>query len=461
MHINSQLQPEHLIEKINNLWSLSGDKLKSMSSSLKGTKGSPVVTVEGKYSPRNWTDWTQGFQFGSELFQYNNTGDSYFLNLAIDNIKNKMTSHVSHFGVHDHGFNNLSTYGNLLRLMNEGKIPRDAWLENYCILALQLSASVQAQRWTGIPEGGFIYSFNGPHSLFVDTVRTIRIMVAGHLLGHESSGENDIKINLLKRAYQHALATAKYSVYYGEGRDTYDLWGRTAHEAIFNTNDGNFRSPSTQQGYSGFSTWTRGLAWAMLGFAEQLEFLQSQDSLPEFEELGGKAHIEEVFLKAAKATCDFYIEFSAFDGIPYWDTGAPGMVHLPNWQKEKSDPFNDFEPIDSSAAAIGAQGLLRLGNYLKKAKSTEANKYWSAGLTVANTLFDEPYLSSDANHQGLILHSIYHRPNGWDHIPENSKIPNGEACMWGDYHARELAHYLNEVIKGESYYTFFKDIKAN
>ncbi len=460
MIINSQLLPEHLADKINNLWSLSGEKLKSMTSSLMGAEGSPVVTVNGTYKPRSWTDWTQGFQFGSELFQFNATGDSYFLDLAINNIKNKMTSHVSHFGVHDHGFNNLSTYGNLLRLMREENIPHDSWLENYCVLALQLSASVQAQRWTSISEGGFIYSFNGPHSLFVDTVRTIRILIAGHLLGHQFSGENDIKINLLKRAYQHALATAKYSVYYGEGRDTYDIWGRTAHEAIFNTNDGNFRSPSTQQGYSGFSTWTRGLAWAMLGFAEQLEFLQIQDNLPEFDDLGGKKYLEETFLKAAKATCDFYIAHTTIDGIPYWDTGAPGLVHLPNWQEEKSNPFNDFEPIDSSAAAIGAQGLLRLGNYLNKEKSTDADKYWTAGLTVADALFAEPYLNSDSEHQGLILHSIYHRPNGWDHIPENSKIPNGEACMWGDYHARELAHYLNEVIKGESYYTFFKGIAS-
>lgn len=460
MNINSQLEPEHLLEKINMLWSLSGDKLKSMSTSLKGTKGSPVVTVNGKYTPRSWTDWTQGFQFGSELLQYNVTGDSYFLDLAIANIKNKMTSHVSHFGVHDHGFNNLSTYGNLLRLINEDRISDESGLKDYCELALRLSASVQAQRWTSIPEGGFIYSFNGPHSLFVDTVRTIRILVAGHLLGHQSSGENDIKTNLLKRAYQHALATAKYSVYYGEGRDSYDIWGRTAHEAIFNTNDGNFRSPSTQQGYSGFSTWTRGLSWAMLGFTEQLEFLQTQNNLPIFAELGGNVHIKEVFLKAAKATCDFYIEHTALDGIPYWDTGAPDLVHLPNWKREKSDPFNDFEPIDSSAAAIGAQGLLRLGNYLKKEKSADADKYWSAGLTVADTLFDEPYLSSNPNHEGLILHSIYHRPNGWDHIPENSKIPNGEACMWGDYHARELAYYLSEVIQGDSYYTFFKGITS-
>ena len=32
-----------------------------------------------------------------------------------------MAPHVSHIGVHDHGFNNVSTYGNLLRLMREGK----------------------------------------------------------------------------------------------------------------------------------------------------------------------------------------------------------------------------------------------------------------------------------------------------------------------------------------------------
>ncbi|WP_212635338.1 glycoside hydrolase family 88 protein [Pseudozobellia thermophila] len=429
-----------------------------MNRHLRGNTGSPVVTVKGVYEPRSWTDWTQGFQYGSELFQYNATGDAFFLDLAIENIKAEMTSHVSHFGVHDHGFNNLSTYGNLLRLLNEGKVTEAPWLREYCQLALKLSASVQAQRWTQLPKGGYIYSFNGPHSLFVDTIRTVRILNVGHLLGHCSSGENDVKINLLQRGLEHALATAKYSIYYGEGRDTYDVWGRTAHEAIFNVNDGNFRSPSTQQGYSGFSTWTRGLGWAMLGFAEQLEFLQKHDDLPEYEALGGRAYLEETFLKAARATCDFYIGHTASDGIPYWDTGAPGLVHLGEWKDKPSDPFNDFEPIDSSAAAIGAQGLLRLGNYLSKINDPDSDTYWAAGLTVAHTLFKEPYLSSDPSHQGLMLHSIYHRPNGWDHIPENSRIPNGEACMWGDYHARELAHYLQQIIDNNPYYTFFKDI---
>jgi len=72
-----------------------------------------------------------------------------------------------------------------------------------------------------------------------------------------------------------------------------------------------------------------------------------------------------------------------------------------------------------------------------------------------NTLLDEPYLSKKESHQGLLLHSIYHRPNGWDHIPKGSKIPNGESSMWGDYHIREVSLYLQRIIDKGSYYTFF------
>ncbi|HLR31222.1 MAG TPA: hypothetical protein VK074_01950, partial [Fodinibius sp.] len=71
------------------------------------------------------------------------------------------------------------------------------------------------------------------------------------------------------------------------------------------------------------------------------------------------------------------------------------------------------------------------------------------------TLLEEPYLSTDASHQGLLLHSVYHRPNGWDYIPEGRSIPCGESSMWGDYHMRELGLYLSRVAGGDPYYTFF------
>ncbi len=458
MQINHELLPADLKSDISQFWDISGEKIRSIQQGYDGSTGSPVVTVNGTYEPRSWTDWTQGFQFGSSILQFDATGDEYFLELGIRDTREKMASHVSHFGVHDHGFNNQSTYGNLLRLMNEGKFEQNVWMRDFLQLALKLSSAVQARRWTALPSGGFIYSFNGPHSLFVDTIRTIRILVIGHILHHYSSEENDIKVNLLERAFLHAQATANYSIFYGEGRDQYDLWGRTAHEAIFNINDGNFRCPGTQQGYSGYSTWTRGLSWAMLGFAEQLEFIRGYPDLPEMESLGDIDSVEATFEKAARATCDFYIDHSALDGIPYWDTGAPGLAFMPDWYKEKSDPYNDFEPVDSSAAAIGAQGLLRLGHYLKQKGDSGYQKYWSAGLTVANTLLKAPYLCQEADHQGLILHSIYHRPRGWDNIPENSKIPHSESSMWGDYHARELMLYLQRVINEEPYYTFYNNL---
>jgi len=461
MQINTDLTINDLADEISHFWKLSGEKIKGIQLGYDGTSGAPVVTTNGIYMPRSWTDWTQGFQFGSSILQFDATGDEYYLDLGIKDTRDKMATHVSHFGVHDHGFNNQSTYGNLLRLMNEGKYPEQSWMKEFCVLALKLSASVQANRWTSIPNGGYIYSFNGPHSLFVDTIRTIRVMVLGHLLGHYSSEENDVKVNLLERALQHALATAEYSIFYGAGRDIYDVNGRTAHESIFNIKDGNFRCPGTQQGYSGFSTWTRGLSWAMLGFAEQLEFMQSQPELPEAVDLGGRDKVASIFLNAAKATCDFYIEHTARDGIPYWDTGAPGLAQMPDWREVDSDPFNQHEPVDSSAAAIGAQGLLRLGNYLQKIGDTDHEKYWSAGLTVTKSLLTEPYLSVEKNHQGLILHSIYHQPNGWDHVPEGSNIPYGESCMWGDYHARELALYLQRIIKNETYFTYFNAIEPS
>ena len=113
--------------------------------------------------------------------------------------------------------------------------------------------------------------------------------------------------------------------------------------------------------------------------------------------------------------------------------------------------------MDSSAAAIAAQGFIRLGNYLlAHGQKKDGTRYRQAGLTIANTIFSEPYLSTNPKHQGLILHSVYHRPNGWDHIAPGQKVPNGESSMWGDYHARELALLLLREARGESYLTFFK-----
>lgn len=425
--IRSDLTPASLLPKLRCLFELSAEKILSIEKSWSPAKGSPVCTQDGLYASRGWTEWTQGFQFGSAILQFDATGEREFLERGRERTVAVMAPHLTHTGVHDHGFNNISTYGNLLRLMAEGRIENDPWERQFYELAIKCSGAVQAMRWSRTAGGGgYIYSFNGPHSLFVDTVRTLRALLVSHRLGHVAMGENDVRISLLERAMQHAYSTARYSVYYGEGRDSYDVRGRVAHESVFNANDGNYRCPNSQQGYSPFSTWTRGLAWAMCGFAELLEFTKG----------------DPILEKAARATCDFYIENTPPDGIPYWDTGAPGLEKLGDWRATPADPNNPHEPVDSSAAAIGAQGLLRLGNFLND------SRYTSAGLTVCDTLFAEPYLSTSPAHQGLILHSVYHKPNGWT-------AGAGESSMWGDYHAREVGLYLLRQAEGKPYLKFW------
>ena len=451
--IQENLKLEDLKQKLTRFWELSAKKIHAIEATYDQKKGAPVFTENGRYTSRGWTEWTHGFQFGAGILQFDATADQKALEQSIKNTVNKMAPHVSHTGVHDHGFNNLSTYGNLLRLMHEGKIKENEWEKEFYRLAIKISGAVQASRWTRIPEGGYIYSFNGPHSLFVDTIRSCRILVASHLLGHRYHAEGDKKISLLERALEHMLATAKYAVYYGAGRDSYDEWGRTAHESVFNVNDGQYRCPNSQQGYSGFSTWTRGLAWAMLGFPEELEVL-SQLEDEAFDKLGGKESLIATFERAAQATCDFYIKNTPTCGVCYWDTGAPNLSKIGDYLNQPADPFNDWEPVDSSGAAIGAQGLLRFGHYLKNKGNAKGQHYIQAGLTVLNSLLQEPYLSTDETHQGLLLHSIYHQPNGWDYVPKGSKIAHGESCMWGDYHIRETAIYVQKLIEGAPYHQF-------
>lgn len=440
--------------KLDRFWAASATSIRAIDEHFDVSQGAPVFTVDGAYTTRGWTEWTQGFQFGSPILQFDATGDEEFLAIGRSSTVDKMASHVTHVGVHDHGFNNVSTYGNLLRLMNEGRIGENTWERRFYEMALKASGAVQANRWTELPEGGYIYSFNGPHSLFSDTIRSLRVLALAHQLGHALMGENDERISLLERLITHAWTTARYNVYYGEERDAFDVRGRVVHESIFNVNDGNYRCPSSQQGYSPFTTWTRGLAWIMCGYAEQLEFL---DALPddELEPFGGRGAVESMMMRPARAACDFYIEHTPTCGVPYWDTGAPGLSELGDHLDRPADPYNDHEPVDSSAAAIAAQGLLRLGRYLNEHESGAGNRYWQAGLKVADTLFDAPYLSTDPEHQGLLLHSVYHWPNGWDHVPDDQRVACGESTMWGDYHARELALYLQRLLQEEGYLTFY------
>ena len=451
-----------LAGRLGRMWELSARKIRAAERSYDPRQGSPVFTVGGAWTSRGWTEWTQGFQYGSALLQYDATGEEEFLELGRRRTVERMAPHVSHVGVHDHGFNNVSTYGNLLRLMNEGRLPENPWERSFYELALKSSGAVQAGAGRGPGIGGAASSTRSTGRTPCSWTRSApcapwrwrtcwatsswRKTTAGCRCWSASSSTRA----RTARLFRSTTARAATSTTCPAGSPT---------SPIFNLTDGRYRCPNSQQGYSPFSTWTRGLAWAILGFAEQVEFL---DGLADWEPgaAGSRQDALAFMRRALQVTCDFYLDNTASDGIPYWDTGAPGLVRLGDWRGRPADPYNDAEPVDSSAAAIACQGLMRLGRDLAGRGDPRSGRYLSAGLAVLARLLEEPYLSVRADHQGLLLHSVYHRPNGWDHVPPGRAVPCGESSMWGDYHLREAALYAQRLERGP-YLVFWRGEAAH
>src|ERR1043166_8675370 len=144
MKIDYRLTPKRLLPKFHRLFELSAAKILSLEKTWSPAKGTPVFTAEGKYTSRGWTEWTQGFQFGSALLQFDATGERQFLELGREKTVELMDTHVS--------------------LMREAKIPFNEHEQNFYELALKVSGAVRAARWTQTAPGqGYIYSFNGPH----------------------------------------------------------------------------------------------------------------------------------------------------------------------------------------------------------------------------------------------------------------------------------------------------------
>ena len=82
MIIQENLKPADIIPGLQRLWELSATKIRMIEKDFDLSKGAPVFTVEGRYSTRGWTEWTQGFQYGSAILQFDATGEKEFLEIG-------------------------------------------------------------------------------------------------------------------------------------------------------------------------------------------------------------------------------------------------------------------------------------------------------------------------------------------------------------------------------------------
>jgi unsaturated chondroitin disaccharide hydrolase len=106
--------------------------------------------------------------------------------------------------------------------------------------------------------------------------------------------------------------------------------GSISQVADFDPATGVFLRQETHQGLSHDTTWSRGLAWALYGFAEAYRWTG-----------------DDVFLQTARHTARYAIANAPADKVPFWDYNSLDIPHTYR---------------DSSAASVIAAGLLELAD---------------------------------------------------------------------------------------------------
>jgi unsaturated chondroitin disaccharide hydrolase len=322
----------------------------------------PMYTVAGQWKKEGelWTHWCEGFYPGIYWLLFQHTQDSFWRQHA-EAASKRLEPRRWDRKVHDLGFLFFSTY---LRWYQVAGDPA----HKHILIDAGRTLAMRRQI------GGYLASFIGPESLFIDIMMNVGIILWA---ARETDDET-----LRQIAIEHCRTTQKYLV---------RADGGTAHEGIFDVTTGAFQRESTHQGYAPNSTWTRGLAWAIYGFAAAHRL----SGLTEFRD-------------TAQRCADCYLRRASEHLVPPWDFDAPS---------------GDVMQYDSSAAAITAAGLFDLVEQVDDPKLKE--RYRNAALTMLETLCSEQFLANKTpGWEGILKRGVYHIHKG---------LGVDESVAWGDH----------------------------
>ncbi len=321
----------------------------------------PSFTEKGKWrlQQAGWTNWCEGFLGGALWMIALLTEEQQFREYA-EHYSRLIEPRKTDRTVHDLGFLFLPTWGRWYQLD-----PNPSAGEVLIEAGKTLAERYQAK-------GGYLCSFQGAHSLYVDIMMNVPLVFEAARL---SSDER-----LFQIAHHHCLTTRRYLV-----RGDFS----TAHEGIFDPESGRFIRYQTQQGWRDDSTWARGHCWALYGFT-----------------LAYRYSGEGAFLSTAQGLADYYLLHTPLHGIPPNDWDEPQPAY----------------PTESSAAAIAASGLLSLADCVVDAVRTKV--YRQTAQQILTSLCSDQFLAIEEGWEGILRHGIYHLP---------AAVGVDESTIWGDY----------------------------
>jgi unsaturated chondroitin disaccharide hydrolase len=347
----------------------------------------PHVSRDDHYELKENAGWTCGFWPGLLWLSYEHTRDVAYLDAAkrcTESFRRRLDGEV---GLRNHDIGFLYTLSALAHWRAEGD-------ESAKRLALEAADRLLA-RWS--PVTGVLQAW-GPMEhpeyagkMIIDCLMNLPLLyAASRLTGHEAY---EIA------AYSHARKSLKYLL---RGDNS------SYHTFTFDPSSGDPLRGATHQGFADGSTWTRGQAWGIYGFA--LSFFYTRDSQ---------------LLSASVRMADYFLERLPGDAVVYWDFDAP---------------VTDTTPRDSSASAIAVCGLLELSSLLDEA-DPRRTRYEGAARDITRSMVERYSTIREPDAEGLLRHGSYSVRGG---------AATDDYMIWGDYYYMEA---LMRLARGHSGYT--------
>lgn len=343
---------------------------------------------DGKYQLMNHTDWTEGFWPGILWLSYEYSGDKTFREAAVAGVETfkKRLEQESNLQHHDLGFlYSLSTGAQWM--LEHDEAARAATLQAADVLMKRWRPSARIfQAWG--PEGD---EENGGR-IIIDCLMNLPLLY----WASEQTGDP----KYADAARVHADRSRRFLV---RGDDS------SYHTFYFDPATGNAVRGGTHQGYEDGSTWTRGQAWGVYGFALAYRYFE-----------------DERYLDTAKRLARYFIANVPEDLVAYWDFDVPVEADTPR---------------DSSASAITACGLMELAAQLPTSDPERAS-FLSFAERSMEAMVRSCFGGNKPDEEGFLRHGSYFVRGG---------VAADDFVIWGDYFFLEALMRLEKQAPGYWY----------
>ncbi|RAV19971.1 glycoside hydrolase family 88 protein [Paenibacillus contaminans] len=334
------------------------------------------------------TDWTDGFWTGMLWLCYEYSKDETFREAAqrnIESFRKRLADNIA-LEHHDIGFlYSLSAKAGWI-------IEKDEAAKELTLKAADKLLGRWREEAQLIQAWGPLGDEKQGGRIIIDCLMNLPLLY----WASEMTGENRYR----EVAVKHAEKSRRYLV---RGDDS------SYHTFYFEQDTGIPIGGSTHQGYQNGSTWTRGQAWGIYGFALSYKYTKNP-----------------AFLETSRRLARYFLENLPEDDVAYWDFDVPA----------DADTYRD-----SSASAIVCAGLLELLDHLD---ANDAERpYFEGWLKRSLQSLVQNYSTiGEEEAEGLIKRGSYH-------VRGNSS-PD-DFVIWGDYYYLEALMRIEKGVTGYWY----------